>query len=108
MIWNVIINNSRDRQILAVYGSALLHEAIATEKRIQKETGIWPLVRIVNLPDRPRVGQLLTHGKLGERQPDGRCSHCGASNFTYPAFSDEGVRGYGCAQCGTIKPERKP
>ena len=50
----------------------------------------------------------LGHGKTGTRRADKRCSDCGASGFTYNnghEFSIDGVRGYRCMTCGTIKPE---
>jgi hypothetical protein len=49
------------------------------------------------------------HGPTGTRRPDGKCSGCGASGFTYSngnEISAAGVRGYRCMTCGTIKPER--
>lgn len=48
------------------------------------------------------------HGATGTRRPDGRCSSCGASGFAYSngqECSADGVRGYRCMTCGTIKPE---
>jgi hypothetical protein len=47
----------------------------------------------------------LHQGELGTVRADGKCSNCGASGFTYPAFSNDNVRGYGCMTCGTVKPE---
>jgi len=50
------------------------------------------------------------YGKTGIRRDDGRCSNCGASNFSYNnghEISEDGVRGYRCVTCGTIKPERE-
>ena len=47
-------------------------------------------------------------GKTGELRPDKRCSECGGSGFSYrngSEYSEDGVRGYRCMQCGTIKPE---
>src|ERR1019366_5593541 len=49
-------------------------------------------------------------GKTGRRRADGRCSDCGASNFRYHQSgerSEDGVRGYPCVLCGTVKPERE-
>ncbi len=51
------------------------------------------------------------HGKTGTRLSSGRCSHCNGSNFKYSngrEFSVDGVRGYRCVLCGTVKPERMP
>ena len=46
------------------------------------------------------------HGKTGVRLPDGHCSSCGAAGFSYRGdYSSDGVRGYRCMTCGTIKPE---
>ena len=50
------------------------------------------------------------HGKTGARRPDGRCSECVASGFCYSngfEWSRDGVRGYRCMTCGTIKPEAR-
>lgn len=46
-------------------------------------------------------------GKTGIRTSTGRCSECGASGFSYAGYSKDGVRGYRCMTCGTIKPEVK-
>ena len=51
---------------------------------------------------------MLNTGKTGVRQEDKRCSECGASGFVYSngyETSADGVRGYRCLSCDTIKPE---
>lgn len=48
------------------------------------------------------------HGATGTRLESGRCSCCGSSGFSYrngTEWSAEGIRGYRCMSCGTIKPE---
>lgn len=50
------------------------------------------------------------HGKTGTRTATGRCSECGWSNFLYnngTEYSQDGVRGYRCVNCNTVKPESK-
>lgn len=47
-------------------------------------------------------------GETGSRREDRRCSKCGGSGFEYSngfEISRDGVRGYRCLECGTIKPE---
>lgn len=49
------------------------------------------------------------HGATGKRLRNGRCSCCGGSGFVYSngtEFSRQGVRGYRCLGCNTIKPEK--
>jgi hypothetical protein len=49
-------------------------------------------------------------GETGDVREDKRCSGCGGAAFTYRnghEFSREGVRGYRCMSCGTIKPEER-
>lgn len=51
---------------------------------------------------------MLNKGKTGTRLESKRCSECGGSGFTYSngfETSVDGVRGYRCMQCETIKPE---
>ena len=46
----------------------------------------------------------------GDDVPTGegrRCGRCGCANFTYGDTSRTGVRGYRCAECGGVKPERR-
>ena len=48
------------------------------------------------------------HGKTGHRTESGRCSQCQCSGFVQSngnEVSADGVRGYRCMQCDTIKPE---
>jgi len=57
-----------------------------------------------------RSDERFWRGKTGTRRADKRCSECGASGFVYSngaEISVEGVRGYRCMSCGTIKPEGK-
>jgi len=47
-------------------------------------------------------------GATGKRMTDGSCSVCGCRGFSYQNgrhVSSDGVRGYRCLECGTIKPE---
>lgn len=47
-------------------------------------------------------------GKTGKRIESKRCSECDGNVFVYRngiEFSEDGVRGYRCIVCGTIKPE---
>jgi len=54
-----------------------------------------------------------THGvrlvsATGRRTPDGTCSDCGGAGFSYDNgahVSVDGVRGYRCMTCGSIKGE---
>ena len=71
----------------------------------------WHLARIHGTGDRAQYVCPLWKrwGKTGARLESGRCSECGASGFTYSnglEVSADGVRGYRCLECGTIKPER--
>jgi hypothetical protein len=48
------------------------------------------------------------YGATGVRTEGGQCSHCNAANFVYTnghEWSADGVRGYRCTLCKTIKPE---
>lgn len=48
-------------------------------------------------------------GDTGTRTADGGCSACGCKGFAYGNglhVSRDGVRGYRCLECGTIKPEQ--
>jgi hypothetical protein len=49
-------------------------------------------------------------GETGSLREDKRCSYCGGAGFTYRngnEFSRDGVRGFRCMRCRTVKPERR-
>ena len=75
--------------------------------------GVWGVSVMTSSEPRVMVrlaNGYLGHGLTGERRTDGRCSNCGGSGFTYNnghEWSRDGVRGYRCDTCATIKPERR-
>lgn len=47
------------------------------------------------------------YGKTGSRSDSGRCTECNGSHFRYDNgmhWSEDGIRGYRCENCKTIKP----
>jgi len=56
----------------------------------------------------PHAATGLGRGKAAAPDPEGRCGECGFAHFAYNnghEFSADGVRGYRCVNCGSIKPE---
>jgi len=53
---------------------------------------------------------MLNKGEVVEPDAHGKCGRCGCGGFVYSngfETSKDGIRGYRCLGCGSIKPERE-
>ena len=68
------------------------------------------------IPDAGTTAVILVNGhrgwgKTGKQLETKHCSECDGASFSYSnghEWSIDGVRGYRCNHCGTIKPEADP